>query len=99
MVEFIGRKMDQTPAREWIQSDGTFVLTTYELGDGAVAGTHRVRVTCYEGQSPATRPLELHGLGESLIPEKYSVYSSSGLQVEVAPAMRAEVVLHLRDEP
>jgi hypothetical protein len=33
------------PANGSIQADGTFVLTTFKQGDGAVAGTHRVSVT------------------------------------------------------
>jgi hypothetical protein len=32
-------------ARGDIQSDGSFVLTTYKEGDGVVAGEHRVTIT------------------------------------------------------
>jgi hypothetical protein len=53
-----------------IQSDGTFELTTYKQGDGAVPGTHRVAVT---GTSK-----------KDAVPTKYKNVSSSKTQVEVA---------------
>ena len=38
------------PARGQIEPDGTFELGTYQPGDGAVVGTHKVRITCFESQ-------------------------------------------------
>ena len=38
------------PALGEIQSDGTFSLSTYRPGDGAVVGRHKVRIACYESQ-------------------------------------------------
>jgi hypothetical protein len=55
-----------------IQPDGTFVLTTFRIGDGAVPGVHRVGVTG-----------SLKG-GKSPIPVKYRSPSSSKLEVEVS---------------
>ncbi|HWE39456.1 MAG TPA: hypothetical protein VG406_23090 [Isosphaeraceae bacterium] len=52
-----------------IQPDGTFTLSTYEPDDGAVPGPHRVAIT---------------GAGAT-VPQKYSNFSSSGVEVEVAP--------------
>jgi hypothetical protein len=50
-----------------IQPDGTFELTTYKPGDGAVPGTHRVAVS-YAGKT---------------IPLKYTNVASSKVEVEV----------------
>ena len=50
-----------------IQPDGTFTLSTYGTGDGAVLGPHRVAVT---------------GAGKA-VPVKYSNFASSRIEVEV----------------
>jgi len=74
------------PARGDIQPDGTFVLSTYGDGDGAIIGKHQVRITCYESQSPNAPPPDPNReptLGKSLIPEKYARLHSSGLNAEV----------------
>lgn len=72
------------PARGEIQSDGTFSLSTYRPGDGAVVGRHKVRVACYESQRPnaAKLPGE-QSLGKLLIPQKYTLFDESGLTAEV----------------
>ena len=74
------------PAKGKISSDGTFRLTTYREGDGAVVGTHRVRITCFEIQRPGHQHAQSEqeaGAGRSLIPRKYCSFATSGLQVEV----------------
>jgi hypothetical protein len=38
-----------------IQSDGTFVLTTFKHGDGVVAGTHKLTVAAPKSQVPPRR--------------------------------------------
>ena len=55
-----------------IQQDGTFTLSTYGEGDGAVPGSHRVLVT---GLSK----------GSKAVPKKYQNYESSKLELEVSP--------------
>jgi len=74
------------PARGEIQSDGTFELSTFSLGDGAVVGSHKVKIACYESQSPAfvKGPGEQR-LGRSLIPVKYTLFDQSGLTADVKP--------------
>lgn len=76
------------PATGEIQPDGSFVLSTFRPEDGAVIGTHRVRVVCYTSQDPARRVAEGpagDALGELLIPERYSSLGASGLSAEVPP--------------
>lgn len=51
-----------------IKSDGTYVLTTFKEGDGAVPGTHRVAVS---------------NAGRS-VPNKYTHVSSSKIELEVS---------------
>ncbi len=73
-------------ARGAINSDGTFELSTYTRGDGAVIGKHRVRIACFEDQGPEADTPDLSGepgIGKPLIPRKYTRSSTSGLSVEV----------------
>lgn len=85
------------PARGEIQSDGTFSLSTYRPGDGAVVGTHRVRVTCYESQRPGTKPTGgEQTLGKSLIPLNYTLFDQSGLTAEVKAGENQPIVLELK---
>jgi hypothetical protein len=69
-----------------IQSDGTFQLSTPGSGDGAVIGTHRVAISCFESQSPdfpPTKPGTEPVIGKLLIPRKYVSPATSGIVVEV----------------
>ncbi len=89
------------PARGEIQPDGTFVLTTNTLGDGATVGINRVRVTCYESQDRSTPSgnESKSALGKLLIPKKYTSIQTSGIEVEVIDGDNPEVVIELNDEP
>jgi hypothetical protein len=72
------------PAKGQIQTDGTFNLSTYRLNDGVVLGNHKVRVACYESMRPgvAKGPGEA-SLGKPLVPEKYTLFDTSGLTADV----------------
>jgi hypothetical protein len=63
-----------------IQSDGSFTLSTFKTGDGAVPGVHRVAVTG-TGKN-----------GKELIPPKFRNTSSSRVEVEVKPGQSEYVV-------
>lgn len=65
-----------------IQDDGTFRLSTFREGDGAVAGRHRVIVV----QTVNTEhiPLEQHHHVLDVHP-RYARYESSGLEFTVDP--------------
>jgi hypothetical protein len=79
-----------------IQADGSFKLSSYGPDDGAVPGTHKVSVSCYEGHRPGKASGD--SLGKLLIPLKYTRFGSSGLTAEVqdtAGKDPQEIVLEL----
>ena len=79
-----------------IQADGSFKLSSYGPNDGAVPGTHKVSVSCYEGHRPGKASGD--SLGKLLIPLKYTRFGSSGLTAEIKDVsgdQAQEVVLEL----
>lgn len=85
------------PATASIAADGTYRLTTFEAGDGAVLGRHRVtiesrRITvpnapksfADETKAPVGPPKV-----EWLVPEKYSNRETSPLTADVKPGRNA----------
>ena len=88
---------------------GAFTLTTFETGDGAVAGDYSVGVLKQEyipgdpsysdSNSPnygKTPPPEAEGKTKNLIPERYSNPDSSGLSARVVEGDN-DVTLDLKD--
>jgi hypothetical protein len=75
-------------ATGFIQSDGTFHLTTYRDGDGALPGKHTVTITP-GGTGPQARPdfdSDRPAMtSNSPIPVKYGIPGSSGLEFDVKP--------------
>jgi hypothetical protein len=51
-VVFISKDPGGLPASGITDEDGIYHLTTFEAGDGAVAGTYGVKVAKYDGHSP-----------------------------------------------
>lgn len=83
-VEFETSRPDQpVTARGKIRADGTFVLGTYTLDDGAYAGTHRAIVIAEQdiGNGPE-RPGVIQ---DSPIDAKYRDFRKSGLEFEIKP--------------
>lgn len=75
-------------ARGLTDAAGRFVLTTFDEGDGAIAGTHKVsiRKTIYEKKptkydSPEERSVAK--FPKEMLPAKYSKVDSSGLTAEI----------------
>jgi hypothetical protein len=75
-----------------VGEDGRFTLTTFQPGDGAVAGTHRVLIVPLPaGDGPtAFAPA---------IPARYEHPDHSGLVVEVEPKAVNEVILVIERGP
>lgn len=74
------------PAGGRIEADGSFRLSTFSEFDGAIVGSHKVKITCYSSQSPRRLQNSRGGeqtLGASLIPENYTLADQSGLTAEV----------------
>jgi hypothetical protein len=65
-----------------IQPDGTYTLTTFKDGDGAVLGSHAVMVTAFEGR-PDGLPEDKVFHAQELVPPKFSNTATSGLTAEV----------------
>jgi len=62
--------------------DGTFVLNTYDVKDGAVVGKHTVTVERYLPPMP-TQPGGKIPSAKSTVPRKYNTPEKSPLKVEV----------------
>lgn len=78
-----------------IQPGGTFNLTTYASGDGAVLGKHHIRILCTQPsvQGKEGEPVDdMAGPGVSLIPVKYSQLHTSGLTAEVMPTTPSVII-------
>jgi len=89
------------PARGTIQPDGTFYLSTYKDGDGAILGENRVEITCSTNQDPDAPPPDPNvemPVGESLIPQRYTQAQTSGLTREVKEGGNS-FEFKLTDEP
>lgn len=86
-------------ASGWIQEDGSYVLGTYDEGDGALVGMHRITITNatktvsqrpnFESDQPRKSALK------SPIPLKYTNPDASGLRHEVTADGENQVPLEL----
>ncbi|PQO36449.1 hypothetical protein [Blastopirellula marina] len=89
-----------SPATGDIQADGTFTLTTYSDGDGAIVGMHEVLISATEAHARTAQPVEAGmeaPVPKSLIPQKYTSFSTSGITAEVKPGEKNHVVIELKD--
>lgn len=86
------------PSGAAIQPDGTFRLSTFAEYDGAIVGPHKVKVTCYASQRPSQQAKKAVGefiLGESLIPDHYTLLDRSGLAADVPPEGTDSILFEL----
>lgn len=89
-----------SPATGEIQSDGSFTLSTYHNGDGAIVGKHLVLITATEidaGKNAEQDPNTEMTVPKSMIPEKYTSFSTSELTAEVANDRKNEFTFKLND--
>jgi hypothetical protein len=66
---------DERPSMGAIAADGSFTLSCYEKGDGAVPGTHKVSITATEPLND--RQVRWHA------PKKYAHINTSGLTATI----------------
>lgn len=83
-------------ARGTIGADGTYSMAI-DGKPGAPIGVNQVRVTCFTSQRPGADSGGEKSVGDSLIPERYSRFSSSGLLVEVRPGENPPYDIELTD--
>ena len=67
-----------------IQPDGSYTLTTYKSGDGAVEGTYTVVIVAMADQS-GRLPEERNPLPPPIVPDKYTSIATSDLRADVKP--------------
>jgi hypothetical protein len=79
-----------------VQEDGTFRLSTFRDGDGAVAGRHRVIVVQVVNTEHV--PLEQHGHVLDVHP-RYRRYETSGLEFVVEPGGKNYLELVVDEAP
>ncbi len=66
-----------------IQPDGSFQLTTYEEGDGAFPGTHKVTIISERDMEGVSAEDPEASMEPSYIPTKYNMQKTSGLTAVV----------------
>ena len=64
-----------------IGADGTFVLSTYKVGDGAVPGTYKVTVEPFQYKTASGNPARIKDA--SRIPPRYLEASSTDMQAVI----------------
>jgi hypothetical protein len=80
-------------ARGTIDPDGSFRLTTYDAGDGAVAGTH----DCVVVQTVIAEKLPgFVGTLEGVVDPRFASYATSGLKAEIKPGQVNSLTLEVR---
>jgi hypothetical protein len=75
---------DGRPSRADLDKDGRFQLSSFGTADGAARGTHRIAV--FAGEQISQTETRWHA------PKKYSDYTTSGLQEELAGATDSLVI-------
>ncbi|MEM7476765.1 MAG: carboxypeptidase regulatory-like domain-containing protein [Planctomycetota bacterium] len=80
-------------ARGQIQPDGTFELTTYKDGDGAIAGEHK----CVVLQMVIGENMHGHRPSEvGVVDPKFASYLTSGLSFTIDPDKENDIVVTVR---
>jgi hypothetical protein len=97
-------KDEKSPGREAtgrIQSDGSFVMTTFQKDDGVVTGEYVITVSAYSNKELSRLETEsgVHTAGPKLlIPDKYLKADTSGLSDTVDSAHSGVKKIELSDK-
>lgn len=87
-------------ARGIIERDGTFTVSTFQKGDGAVGGKHKIIVT-QNLASPLTARLRQeidHDHGK-IISRQYNDYRTTDLECEISPGGVNQIELVVKQNP
>lgn len=79
-----------------IAEDGSFVLGTYDVNDGAPAGEHRVIVVQMVIADGTINHTKDHGLP---VDPRFSRYETSGLKTQVKPDDENQLVIEVQAQP
>lgn len=106
-VSFSPVAKDQPGAVGRTDANGRFELRTYEAGDGAIEGEHKISVTKAETEpvDPSYTDVNSPNYGKEPpptktifhVPEKFSKFETSGLTAKVAASDKNEIPLELKD--
>ncbi|WP_425398651.1 hypothetical protein [Aeoliella sp.] len=88
------------PAIGKLEPNGKFSLGTYGESDGATIGRHRVRIVSYSSQDPGNKDVDSMSdtLGDLTIPERYSSFATSGIEVSVLREGNSPFIFKLESE-
>lgn len=75
------------PGAGHFDTDGVFIVTTRDPGDGLIPGTYGIAVECWEVVPTDTSP------GKSSAAERYTSPVRSGLELTIKPGTRGPVEL------
>jgi hypothetical protein len=65
-----------------IQPDGSYTLTTFKTGDGAIEGAYKVVIVAMQDQSNRL-PEDRNPLPATIVPDKYTSIATTDLRAEV----------------
>jgi hypothetical protein len=77
-----------------IQDDGTYTLTTYDTGDGAVVGEHWVTIVCHDEEN---LPDGVPSFARIQVPEKKVVVAGKENQIDITLSS-AEIKKYREDD-
>ncbi len=103
-VFFTPEEPGKRGAKGILDSNGEYSLTTYETGDGAYTGKHKVSVIAQGPDKPIPPKMkgrmmeeDMQGSGDPLIPRKYFSAQTSNLSAEVSEGKTNVVDFDLQD--
>ena len=95
----IAEGLPERPATGYLRPDGTFELTTFRAGDGAVPGVYGVAIHSYLSEPAASEDDEHPSEYVWRIPPRYGDPSQTGLTVEVPAGEEVvEVAFEVKDQ-
>lgn len=103
-VFFTPEEPGKRGAKGILDSSGRFTLTTFENGDGAYSGKHKVSVISQGPDKPVPpkmkdrmMPEDMQGSGDLLVPRKYVSSQTSGLNADVVEGKSNSFDFDLQD--
>jgi len=103
-ISFVPEDSGNRGAHGMLDAQGNYQLSTYDPGDGAYVGKHRVAIVSVGPDKPVPAKRkgkmmdeEMQGSGNPLIPKRYFSPATSKLTAEVAAGKNNEIPFDLTD--